>query len=238
MAASFLRQRSTLASLLCAGLVTAGVAVAQTTPKLTAARLVRLAFADASARGAVHEFESEHGGAIGGSGSDDVSLRSGRQIITNTEGVHAKVLVAGPVAYISGNQKALVSYFGFPRAVAQRIGDSWVRIPSSNSYYATVADNATLPSALRQIRPSGHLTEVGVGKMAGQSVIGVRGSLPSGFKGRGTETVYFTDSTHPLPLAGAFVGTGQKFTFTFSKWGENVAVSPPANAIPIGQLGS
>jgi hypothetical protein len=225
-------------ALLCAGLITAGVAVAQMAPRLTAAQLVRLAFADASSQGSVHEFESEQGGTIGGSGSDDVSLSSGRQIITNTEGVHAKVLVAGPVAYISGNQKALVSYFGFPRTAAQRIGDSWVRIPSSNSYYATVADNATLPSALRQVKPSGHLTDVGVSKMHGQSVIGIRGSLPSGFKGRGTETIYFTDSTHPLPLAGMFVGAAQKFTFTFSRWGEHVAASPPADAIAISQLGS
>jgi hypothetical protein len=213
-----------------------GVAIAQAAPRLTASQLVQAAFTNASARGAVHEVESGDDNSMGGTGSDDVSLRSGRQIITNTEGVHAKVLVDGPVAYISGNNKALVSYFGFPKTVAQRIGDRWVRIPSSNSYYSTVADDATLPSALSEIEPSGHLTEIGVSKIDGQSAIGVRGSLPSGVKGRGTETIYFTDSAHPLPLAGTFARDGNKTTFTFSKWGEHVAATPPTDAILISSL--
>lgn len=222
--------------LTCVGSIMVGGVIALAAPKLTALQLVHAAFTNASARGAVHEVESEVEGSVGGTGSDDVSSRSGRQIITNTEGVHAKVLVAGPVAYISGNNKALVSYFGFPKTVAQRIGDRWVQIPSSNSYYSTVADNATLPTALSEVKPSGHLTEIGVSKIDGQSAIGVRGSLPSGFKGRGTETIYFTDSAHPLPLAGTFAGGSNKMTFTFSKWGEHVAANPPTNAIPISQL--
>jgi len=223
-------------SLVCGGFLILDSAVGVANQKPSATQLLQTAFSNARARRSVHENQLEIIKGKQGTFSDDVSIRSGRQTIDTPIGVRAHVLVVGSTAYISGNHKALVSYFGFPQAVAQRIGARWVKIPSSDSGYATVAADATLPSALSEITPSGQLTELSPRMLNGTAVIGIRGNLPSGFKGAGKDTIYLTRSAHPLPVSATFAGSGHLLTFTFRNWGEHVIANPPAISIPVSQL--
>jgi hypothetical protein len=209
----------------------------QATARPTASELLQIAFADASASGSAHELESEASGNRWFRASDDVSLHDGLQHITRYDGIDAHVLLAGPVAYISGNQRALVSYFGLPRSVAQMIGVRWVRIPSSDRrWYPTVAANATLVSALAEVKPSGHLVELPPSEFDGEPVVGIRGNMPTGFKGTGTDTIFVTRSAHPILVAATFAGSGQKVRSTFSRWGERVTVNAPTNWIASNTL--
>jgi hypothetical protein len=220
-----------------AGALILGVTVGQAAGKPTASELLRTAFANGSASGSAHEVESEVSGKRWFKASDDVSLRDGRQNIRRSGGVHAHVALVGSVAYISGNQQALVSYFGLPQSVAYKIGVRWVRIPSSDhGWYPTVAADATLRSALSQVKPSGHVVELPATKLDGQSVIGIRGNMPKGFKGGGTDTIFLTRSAHPMLVVAVFARSGQKVTSTFSNWGERVTVDPPTNWIANSQL--
>jgi hypothetical protein len=214
-----------------------GVAAGQAAGKPTMPKLLQTAFANGSASGSVHETESAVSGNRWFKLSDDVSLHDGRQHITRSDGVDAHVLLVGPVAYVSGNMKTLVTYFGLSRSVAQKVGIRWVRIPSSDhGWYPTVADDATLPSALSDVKPSGHLVELSASELDGQSVIGIRGSMPERFKGGGTDTIFLTRSAHPMLVAASFAGSGQKVTNTFSQWGERVTTSPPTNWIASSKL--
>ena len=173
--------------------------------------------------------------------SDDVAVDSGRQNITVSGGISAHVLVIGKTAYISGNQPALITYFGFPRADATVIGSRWVSLTSTNPDYATVASDATLPSALRDgFTANGKLTELGATKMDGESVVGLREVLPPSSGAKGTVTIYITRSSHPLPVVAivraSHAGKTASSRSTLSDWGEALSVKRPADVIPSNKL--
>jgi hypothetical protein len=219
--------------LVCLAASILGVGLGHAAGKRTASQLFQIALADASASGSVHELTSEVSGETWFQASDDVSLRDGRQDIRRSGGVHAHVRLLGPVAYISGNQQTLVSYFGLPRSVAQKIGVRWVRIPSSDhAWYPTVAADATLLSALSQVTPAGPLVELPASELDGKSVIGIRGNIPKGFRGGDTDTTFVTQSAHPLLVAAIFARSGQKMTSTFSHWGESASCCPRSTRKP------
>jgi hypothetical protein len=235
------RWLSAVASLavVCGLLLGPGAGGGQAAPQPTAAQLLHTALADAAARGSVHQTLSEVFGTRRATYSDDVSTSSGRQAITASGGIQAHVLVLAHVAYISGNEAGLVSYFGFPAAIAKRVGNRWVSVPSSTGAYATVSAAATLSSALADITPSGQLTTTAPTTIAGQAVVGIRGRPPASLRQTGTATIYVTRSSHPLPVyvTITLANAAGTVTSTLSNWGERVAITAPANAIPASRLG-
>lgn len=219
--------------------VPAGISRASEVP--TAVQLLKMALSDAKARGSVHESTVEVAGSRRVTFSDDVANDSGRQNITVSGGVSAHVLVIGKTAYISGNQAALIRYFGFPRADATVIGDRWISLTSTSPGYATVASDATLPSALGDdFTANGKLTELGATKMDGVSVVGLRAVLPPSFGAKGTMTIYVTRSSHPLPvvaiLKASHAGKTVSSMSSLSDWGEPVSVRRPADVIASNKL--
>jgi len=116
----------------------AGVVVAQAAQAPSAAKLMHVALSNADARGSVHETESETTSKLKATFSDDVAVHEGRQNITRSVGEQAHVLIVAGVAYCSGNQAALINYFGFPAAIAREVGSRWVSVPSSSSGYSTL----------------------------------------------------------------------------------------------------
>jgi hypothetical protein len=216
--------------------------VAQATQAPAAAQLLHAALADATARGSVHQTVTEISGGKTLTFSDDVAATEGRQQITISGGARAGVLVFAGVAYISGNQTALVDYFGFPASVARQLGDRWMSIPSSSSDYSTLAAAATLASALTEITPVGPLTETAPTQMDGESVVGISGRAPSLYGQPGTLTTYVTRSSRPLPVqvtaslkANGHTPAGHT-TSSLTDWGEHLVLRPPPNAIPASKL--
>jgi hypothetical protein len=227
-------------ALVGAGVAMCGaVAVAQASQTPSAGALMHTALTNAAARGSVHELEVEKASGVSGSMSDDISTSEGRQDITHSGGEIAHVLVVGSAAYISGNQAALTHYFGFPAAVARKVGAGWVSVPSSSSGYQTIAGNATLSSSLTGLAIPGHTTETAPTTIEGQSVVGIRGTVAvSGSSHAKVEaTLYVSRGAKPLPVEATFVySTGGTLTISLSHWGEKVALSPPPNSIPISDL--
>jgi hypothetical protein len=220
-------------------LVPAGMSRASHGP--TAAQLLKTALSDARARGSAHESTVEVAGSRRVTFSDDVAVHSGRQNITVSGGISAHVLVIGKTAYISGNQPALITYFGFPRADATVIGSRWVSLTSTNPDYATVASDATLQSALLDdFTAKGKLTELGATKMDGESVVGLREVLSPSSGTKETITIYTTRSSHPLPVVAivkaSHAGKTASSMSTLSDWGEAVSAKPPADVIPSNKL--
>jgi hypothetical protein len=171
--------------------------------------------------------------------TNDIAVHEGRQNITYSGGVQAHVLLVAGVAYLSGNQAALISYFGFPAAAARQVGSRWVSIPSSNRGYATVAAGATLRSAIAALAIPGHVSETTPTTVDGLQVIGIHGIVP--IPGRPhtkvTATLYISRTSSPLPVGASYTySTGGKSTTTLSDWGETLSLKPPANSIPESQL--
>jgi hypothetical protein len=218
-----------------------GVAAGQAAQRPNASQLLRVALADAMSRGSVHQTTWAVSGAKRQTLSDDVAVHSGRQDMTRSGGIHAQILVINEVAYFAGNQTTLVKYFGLPAAVARAVGDRWVSVPASSSAYAAVATSATLPSALGQITPTGQLTELRPTTINHQWVIGIRGQVQSSSKEIRTETLYVTESPHPLPVSAtiSFSTKGRSLGTIYTTlvdWGESVVIKPPSNSIPINRV--
>ena len=169
--------------------------------------------------------------------SDDVTMRNGRQHITRADGVDAHVALIGSVAYVSGNYQALTGYFGLSASVAHLVGTRWIRVPSSDrGWYPNIAADATLSSALSEIEPTGNLVELPARTIDGLPVVGVRGGMPKGFVGGGTDTVWLTRSAHPALVSAVLANASQKVTITFSHWGERVVIAPPSDWIAVNKI--
>ncbi len=167
--------------------------------------------------------------------SADVSASAGRQVITISGGGQATVLDVAGVGYVSGNQTALTSFFGFPAATSARLVGRWVSFRSGQPYYQQVVDAVTLGSALGVVTLSGRLTSQGRRGMDGQPVVGLRGTAPKvpGVPAGTKATLYVATNGRPLPLSFQEASGGVRLSAVFSRWGEAVSVAAPRGAIPI-----
>ena len=171
--------------------------------------------------------------------SDDSADGAGRQEITISGGEHAIVLVMGAVAYIRGNEAALTGYFGFPAAAAKRLINRWISIRRGDFGYQQVTSGVTLAGVARQLELTGPLTIKAPGMVAGQSVVGVHGTVPASVGApAGTKaTLYAAASGSALPVSYRLDRADSlQFVATFSRWGEPVHLAAPRNAIPVTSI--
>lgn len=206
-----------------------------------ASELLNRAFADARARGSFHQTVIQDYGSRTGVLVNDVALRSGRQTISSTDGTRAKIVVSGGTAYVSGNQYALSSYFKFTPGEVASIGGDWVAIPSTDSGFASVAYDVTVPTALTAVAPSGHLREGARTTLDGQEVTPITGGIPAIYNGSGRTTIYITASGDPLPIRATIQVSKPPYpsisvTGTMGRWGERVAVTPPRGVLSTTQI--
>ncbi|HWD69538.1 MAG TPA: hypothetical protein VG293_05045 [Solirubrobacteraceae bacterium] len=220
---------------LVAGGTAAGRHAARASTLGTATGLLNLAFADARAKGSFHQSVTQVSGGVQGSLTDDVTLTSGRQLIVSSDGTRAEVEVIGHTAYMTGNQYALKSFFKFTRNEISVIGSNWVSIPSTNTAFSSIAYDVTVPTALAEVAPSGHLTEGRKLTLNGQQAIAISGGIPAAFAGGtdGHATIYLTATSDPLPIKATLQLTQSnhkklELTAIMGDWGEHVAVKPPS----------
>ena len=197
--------------------------------------LLQQAIKDGIARGSVHE------SSLGGLGygiatfTSDVTTDGGEQDLTMDLGIDAHVIVAGDVAYVSGNTLFLEQYVS--AAEAHTIGDHWLEIPSSDSAYAGISDDVTLTSAMDDLKLTGPLSETAPMTVDGQSVVGITGTATlRDSTSPGTGTVYVSRTGTPLPVAATYTyATGATVNVILDHWGEHVAVHVPANIFHVEQ---
>lgn len=209
------------------------------TKQSAASTLLRTAVHDALSRSSVHEVETEKAPKVSGTVITDAGTKQGHQEITHSGGVKAQVVVVGDKAYFSGNQAALIHYFGLPAAVAAKVGTRWVSVPSSSSGYSTVAGGTSLAAVLGGFDIPGQLKETAPTQVDGHAVVGITGKGP--VSGSTTASVsaivYVTRSSTPLPLSAVYTfSAGGTVTLGLSGWGEHLALKAPTNVIPAAQL--
>jgi hypothetical protein len=170
----------------------------------------------------------------------DVGQTTGIQRITYSLGArkgHETIIVSAGTAYIRGDAFTLVRYQGFRAPAAAKYADTWVQIPHTDSRYATVAADVTLPSAMATLdAPPGSPTALPNATIAGRRVVGVRWRETL----HGTTvvtTLYARASGRPLPVEqGASRGVNG-FTVLFSDWNESLKIAVPISSVPIEATG-
>jgi hypothetical protein len=171
--------------------------------------------------------------------SDDSADGAGRQEITISGGEHAIVLVVGKVTYVQGNKAALTGIFGFPAATATRLVNRWISFRPGDTGYQQVTSGVTLAGLVSELELTGPLTIKAPGTVAGQSVVGVHGTVPAsvGAPAGSKATLYVAASGRTLPVSYQIDRADSlRLTVTFSRWGEPVHITAPPRAIPVTSI--
>lgn len=223
-------------------------ATATSTSARQAGRLVSGALDAARAAGSFHYVSSSTSSAVTQLTVGDAGATAGRQVIT-LGGDTFNVLVVGSAAYFEGDAAAMVENLSVPISVAQAHAGQWVSLASGDAPYASVYAAVTTSDALRDNITFTPRTELGTSTLAGQRVIGVRGSMKGipGATGKGTAVLYMSATGRHLPVRyverGTLKGsdgsaTSLQFSIDFSAWGEPVPVTAPPGALSFASLGT
>lgn len=116
-------------------------------------------------------------------------------------------------------------------AAAQLLQGKWLKAPSSDSNFASLAQLTDLKKLIGTTLAShGKLTSAAAKTIAGQKTVGVTDATKGG-----TLYVASTGTAFPIEIAKTGASGG---TITFDHWNKPVTLSAPTNAINIDQLKS
>ncbi len=201
----------------------------------SASHVLTEALAASNQEGSAHDVAVFDSGGVSTVFVQDSAAQSGEQSVTIGTNEKASVILLDNVAYITGNQQAVTGFFGFPKSLGPTLAGKWISFQPADQGYSTVSAGVTLPSALKEITPTGPMSMGRTTRMGGKSVVGISGKVPGGH-----ETVYVATTGPPLIVgvkasghSGGHSGTDR---ITFSRWGEPVNLSAPAGAIPLSAL--
>jgi len=217
---------------------------AASAPAMSAPRLLSAALAALRAGGSVHVDMSSvaHGGSV--VFSDDATGSGGRQVITIDGTGHATILLIGGVDYVRADAQALQGFFELPLTQAEQAASQWISLRPGEklgtSTYDDVTAGITLSSVATELQVGSPMSKTAPATLAGQPVIGVQAPLPANQGLRGAKTVlYVTDDAALRPVRYELVGGGStQDTISFSRWGERLRLTTPANAVPASSLTS
>ncbi|MGH9071322.1 MAG: hypothetical protein ACRDX8_09225 [Acidimicrobiales bacterium] len=204
---------------------------------MSASQILNRALSTAEARTSVHIKSAGTQGSLTEVQVDDALPDSGRQLITEGSS-KAEVLLVGGVAYIKGNQDALLNYFEFPPTDGPALANRWISIPPSNSDYSTVSSQVDFTQFLSTFKLRGPLVKIGSSTVDGQRVVGIRGTAPAalGLPAKTSATLYVALSGPALPVSATYSSSSEQVADTLSNWDEKLALTKPVSALPISSV--
>lgn len=207
------------------------------TTRRSGASLVSLALRNAVAARWVHEtvHTSDSGHVL--TMDNSVGRVEGRQVI-EADGAHAQVILIHRTAYIEGDAKAVVTYFGFRGPNAKKLAGKWISLTPTDSGYRNVASAVTLKSDFQQVALKGPFEKSRPVTVDGKKVIPIRGVMKDAPRGATIPVVLeVTASGAVLPVALRASGDGIKESVSWNDWGHAVILTAPHDATPISSLG-
>jgi hypothetical protein len=209
----------------------------------TAQQVLTAALAAAKTSGSVHYSvvgkDAGHTETIVGGASDT----SGNEVVTAGD-VTIEALVVGKAVFVKGDAGGLEDEMGLAASIATSNAGKWISIASTDRAYSSLTKGVSLDGVLKNLEPTGHLTLTAPTTKDGQSVVGVRGALPSGLtpgtKGSTVLYVAAANPTVPLVLNVDQSMGAQKSTAvgTYGSWGKPVDLVAPTSAVPFSSLGA
>lgn len=211
---------------------------------MSAPGLLSAARAALTAGGAVHVDITAKGTGGVVTFSDDATASGGRQVITIDGSGHATILLIDGVDYVQADAQALQGFFHASVQQTAQAAGRWVSVRSGDTLGASTYDDITagitLSSVARELQFGGHLTKAAPATVAGQPVIGVQAPVPADDGLPGAKMVlYVTNDAALRPVRYELVGGGSTTNqLSFSRWGEKLTLTPPANTIPASSFTS
>jgi hypothetical protein len=142
-------------------------------------------------------------------------------------GLSFELIQRGKTLYLKGSP-AFYRHIG-GAAAAQVLEGKWLRAPSANPEFASLASITDLRQLVDTTLANHEaLTKGSVTTVDGQKVIGVTDTSLGG-------TIYVATSGPPYPIEIAKGGTGGG-QITFDHWNRPVSLTAPASALDISQL--
>jgi hypothetical protein len=200
--------------------------------------LLREAFGAAAAAGTFHYRAVWRAGGVSQVVVGDAGPSSGVQSVTiGSEGF--TVIVTAGMAYVEGDAAALRDQLGLPTATATAAAGRWVALgPADGPYPSIEQEGVTTSGALAQVLMAPAATS-SVRGSHGVLVARIIGRIPHGGVSTGSARLDVA-ARSGLPASYAAHGSngGQPWssTIAFSRWGEHVAESAPAGAVPFASL--
>ena len=168
---------------------------------------------------------------------DAVTNEGAESVVTGSD--QAVVELVRSTVFLRGNAGGLQDIIGLTATMASQNAGKWISFQPTDSLYQSVAHAVTLKSVLAELTPSGSLAESTRGRIAGKSVVGIRGALPDATN-RGTATFWVatTAPTVPVGVDAQTTSGGQSVLEfgVFSRWGERFQFTAPSGALPFSAL--
>ena len=230
------RQTPLLALGICSGLIIGlpSLAQAATGPfgSRTPAQILSLTKAAMERAGSVHVVNTTSlNGTISFTLTTDSSAGSGTQAQVFGGGVE-KVRLIGSTLFINADSVAFSLDFNVSNST---LTNEWVRVPVSNPNYANISAAILLPSLIKDTLSMKSLKNLGVETFDGRTTVAIEGFPPNSTPGTSVvQTLYVATSAPYLPVGLSTVfleGVNGKGKSVFSRWGEKVAVRPPARYV-------
>jgi hypothetical protein len=202
--------------------------------------VLRAALAAANKLGEVHYVLQTSTATQKETVTGDATRNEGAQYVMNGSD-QIVIQLVGTLAFVRGNVGGLQDTIGLSSTVAARYVGKWISFRPTDSLYQSVVQAVTLRNVLAHVTPAGSLAESTPGKVAGHTVIGVRGTLPNSNKvGTATVWVATVPPTVPIGIEAQSTTGGQSVTElgTFSRWGEKFLFRAPTGAVAFSTLPS
>jgi len=225
-----------LAALAVAGLAGCGSSGAAAGSGQSARSLLNATLHNAVASSGVHESAHETAPGVAVSMLNDIGPASGRQRI-DANGGHSVVIVAGGRAYFRGDAIALAGTYQFPITLARAYAGKWISMGPTDTGYAQISGAVTLASDFHQIAFTGTVSSHPVTLADGRRATAITGMMdgPTGTPIPATLDVSTTGTVLPIALHAGNRQVAQDVTW--SRWGQPVAFTAPAGAVPVAGLG-
>ena len=209
-------------------------------PDQVASRMTRAALGAAGAAGTFHYRAVWQTGGSTQTIVGDAAPSAGTQAV-EVGGSRFAVVVADQVVYVTGNVEALHDQLGLAPATASADAGRWIALAQADGPYQSMEEGVTTAAALSQVLIAPRRTSTDR-RAHGMVLSRVTGRIPPGTPGQviaGSATLDVAART-TLPAAytagGSDGGQPWSSSITFSRWGERMAVTPPADALPYSAL--
>jgi hypothetical protein len=210
-------------------------------PALSPTALVKAAVAALRAAPSVHVEAAITQSGVSGDYSVDSVASGGRQVLTFRPGgqaaapAQATIELIGRLCYVEGNAAGLTTVTGMTQDVAALAAGRWIVLQPGQKLgfnsYDNICSGISLSSVASEVALTGKLTATAPGiTIDGQPVQGAKGTAPAA--GGGTGTLYATVGAAPRLVAFQQAGSAGRAQVSFSRWGEPVQLTAPADPVP------
>ena len=172
-------------------------------------------------------------GDIGPSSAQEVLSVSGSEVLS-------VVLVSNTIYIKTSSASVLQSALSLSATTAAASVNKWISISSTDKAYSSIAQSLTVNAALSIYYPKSSAASILPSKtVAGVTVTPVTGSSTPSTKTTEQTTVYLNQKTS-LPVTASLVAKSGSTTETkqavFTKWGNPITITAPADSVTYASL--